>query len=67
MAELKPCPFCGAECDIAFNDNRVVSARELIYAPFCKNVECFMNMNNVGFYTKEEAIEAWNRRAGDGN
>lgn len=57
MAELKPCPFCGGEVKICFD------FRYEVYEVNC----CRCN----GTYTHwhgvvDEAIEAWNRRANDG-
>ena len=57
MADLKPCPFCGG------TDLHVVSVYGTEYY-----VDCF-TCTTCGPYgeTYEEAIEAWNRRAEDGN
>ena len=57
MKELKPCPFCGGE------------AKCYDYAPTWATthkwvVECSICGANIPIYKiKEEAIEAWNRRA----
>lgn len=59
MDDLKPCPFCGAECDIIYNYDKK-------FVPYCINFDCLLNENEVGFDTEEEAIEAWNRRVNDG-
>lgn len=50
MKELKKCPFCGGEAEIAGYK---------IFWVICK--EC--TAETKGFDTREEAIEAWNRRA----
>ena len=56
MAELKPCPFCGCEDIEAFN-----FWDDLFY------VQCKSCTGCVGACdTAEEAVEEWNRRAGDG-
>ena len=47
--ELKPCPFCGGEAEIV---------GYTIFWATCK--ECTAETKD--FDTKEEAIEAWNRR-----
>ena len=57
MAEvkLKPCPFCGGEAKTQsyYHD----------YAVYCRKCEAATRR----FYpTKQEAIEAWNRRVNDG-
>ena len=57
MTELKPCPFCGGEAGIMrYNHIKKVS--------FCFCTSCKAKMPNM--LTREEAIEAWNRRAEDG-
>ena len=77
MAELKPCPVCGAK---AFLINDVVDGFCFGYSVGCPRycigdgihgVETFEENEKKalalhGFYTKEAAIEAWNRRAEDG-
>jgi hypothetical protein len=61
MAELKPCPFCGGEAELREEgDGFFVS---------CENDRCNViveTMVRVG-RCEHDAIEAWNRRAGDGN
>ena len=49
MKELKKCPFCGGEAEIAGYK---------IFWVICK--EC--TAETKSFDTREEAIEAWNRR-----
>ena len=49
--KLKPCPFCGGEAKI--------NKRE--YSIECTRCSAYMGY----FYTKQEAIEAWNRRVTD--
>ena len=58
MAELiKPCPFCGSEAElIVFNyEYGTVTVG-------CSNEDCDITMGK-GFFSDEEAIEAWNNRA----
>ena len=58
MDELKPCPFCGGDAVIRKDEERI--------KPFyvrCGNINCKMVVGTNYFATKEEAIEAWNRRA----
>jgi hypothetical protein len=59
MAELKPCPFCGGEAGFP-------SGSLGWYWVECMNEDCPVEPSTNGHQTKEEAIEAWNRRAGDG-
>jgi Lar family restriction alleviation protein len=61
MAELLPCPFCGALPRIVENK---MNMREILYGVLCCDSE--HHTASVGyFYSIEAAIEAWNRRAGD--
>ena len=62
MAELKPCPFCGGEV-VQHHATSEELCIDLGYRFFCEKLCCMQ----VKYYeTKEEAIEAWNRRAEDG-
>lgn len=56
MAELKPCPFCGGEADVEWYVR--------IKTGYCYCKSCKTRMPNK--LSKEEAIEAWNRRVNDG-
>lgn len=56
--ELKPCPFC--------EESKMVFARKILtrnrWHVLCDNCKC-----RTGQYlTRQEAVEAWNRRANDG-
>ena len=54
MDELKPCPFCGGKAEIA-------SLSKIAIGVFCNKCSA-----EIGIYrTKQEAIEAWNRRANE--
>lgn len=58
MTELKKCPFCGSEAEIEeYTDGT--------YAVVCScNIsECEVQPTTYWHYSKEKAIEAWNRRA----
>ena len=69
MAELKPCPFCGGNRVEVINALEAQPEMELI--GLCKdnwNVVCSDCFGTGGTRrTGWEAIEAWNRRAEDGN
>lgn len=58
MAELKPCPFCGGEADVVDN--------EVFVDVSCRNHRCRGWADTLMYDSKNEAIEAWNRRAEDG-
>ena len=57
---LLPCPFCGGEADIEEISGNPFTNEPYTWAVGCK--DC-----NIGWYkeTEEDAIAAWNRRAGD--
>ncbi len=61
MTELKPCPTCAGRC-------RCISTplTHDKYLVLCLNDGCG-NAQDKWYDTKEEAIEAWNRRANDAN
>ena len=65
MAELKPCPFCGAMPRIVKFHNRFYDRLSI------HQVMCFSCCTKPKFFgrgiTEQRAIEAWNRRAGDGD
>ena len=59
MDELKPCPFCGGK---AYLDLYILPKYEYV-------IRCNVCSLEFGLYlgrNKEEAIEAWNRRADNG-
>ena len=58
MSELKPCPFCGSD-DVALDE----FAYRIGDGEWESKVICYECHANTGFYTKQEAVEAWNRRA----
>lgn len=58
MAELKKCPFCGGKAEI-----RRDSETETFFVVICTN--CPTTVGRSWFDKKQEAINAWNRRAGD--
>ena len=69
MAELKPCPFCGTipklQEDIRYPRPRRLAVRA--YEVVCQNWDCIIGYVDERYrLSKEDAIEAWNRRAEDG-
>ena len=65
MAELKPCPFCGGEAeffsDVTFTAETGEQIGEIKWFAWCTECSALVSAD-----TKEKAIEAWNRRAHDG-
>lgn len=64
MVELKPCPFCGSEAEV-FKDVTFIAETgekigEIAFFVWCTKCTALVSGN-----TKEEAIEAWNRRVKD--
>lgn len=58
MAELKPCPFCGSK---VFLEEERIGLRGPYYTYQC--YECGMFVEQQNLISKEEAIEAYNKRA----
>ena len=58
MAELKPCPFCDGKASL-----KVIS--DEFHQVSCDNPLCKVLPQTWSYDTDEEAIEAWNRRAGE--
>ena len=56
MAELKPCPFCGSD-QVTFSFYPEVDS----YAFIC--MDCDTEVYPYFAEKRDEAIEAWNRRA----
>lgn len=61
--KLKPCPFCGGEAELIATIRNWSGEPKMMYLVKCKNRCC----NQFPHDTKEEAREAWNRRAGGAN
>lgn len=62
MDDLKRCPFCG---NVAYF-SELKSGNWSRYSVVCANDRCFASKSSCfgkRYYTKKEAIEAWNRRA----
>ena len=59
MVELKPCPFCGATPHLVRWGNE--------WAVECDSNDCFIVPETALYPRQEQAVEAWNRRAGDTN
>ena len=69
MKQIKTCPFCGNEAGIrdvygviAWTEDCEPVTRRMFVCE-CKGEECWVSPVTDEFETKEDAIEAWNRRA----
>ena len=67
MAELKPCPFCGGSVSMIYNS--LDNAYKFYHKSGFDAIGCCVLEPIVlhGFSSLQEAGEAWNRRAEDGN
>ena len=63
MDELKRCPFCGGEAFVYERFESVWHLNPTDFTVLCRN--CKAGVRHY-FPTKSEAVEAWNRRADDG-
>lgn len=72
MEQLKPCPFCGRTNKLIIHEmsQRLDDTDMKQYTVVCNasgdNTGCGANCG-YGHFTKQEAIEAWNRRADNEN
>lgn len=73
MAELKPCPFCGGINVTVKRSNTTLCGNHYWFiAHSMPEKECPLTdiwgwwHSKEKFTTKAKAIEAWNRRVGDG-
>lgn len=62
MSELKPCPFCGADYGFLEIIKCGVTGSSHVYAVMC----CECGGRSGRAETKDDAVEAWNRRADNG-
>jgi len=60
MAELKPCPGCGSKVTV-----RVDGPFVPVYSVCCRNDRCRKGSVIYRYYSRDRAIEAWNRRVED--
>ena len=67
MIELKPCPFCGGQAEERYLKRKMLFARFVFpYSTHFVYIRCAgCAATSEVKWTREEAIEAWNRRAND--
>lgn len=58
--DLKPCPFCGCEAEIKRHTD-IASGFYVV----CTN--CPTDVGRMWFWKRQDAVNAWNRRARDEN
>ena len=66
MDELRPCPFCGGEAEVIphmYFSLALNGWKPERYGVVCKDCN---TSGNQFFRGEQQAIEAWNRRRGDG-
>ena len=63
MNELKPCPFCGGEATLLHGQTENQYSYVRCGKCFSKTAEYYIATTHS---CDDKAIEAWNRRAGDG-
>jgi len=69
--KLKPCPFCGTDAEYDSQSLRnKIGGRSIMWTVSCPKDDCFCSLTfdrddqmNFLFETKEEAADAWNKRA----
>lgn len=72
MIKLKPCPFCGSEAHLS--EMRGVSLEGSLFMVECSKCSAIIGRHHetyqatkgyLHFYNKEDATNAWNRRASE--
>ena len=63
---LKPCPFCGGEAEVIFEEysgDHIVNEFYVRCTMFNNRLpNCLVMPNTITYDSEEEAIDAWNRR-----
>ena len=63
MKELKPCPFCGSKA-VKMYSSKALPLHGFVH--ICQiDGDGMVKVESRLFDTEEEAIDAWNRRAGE--
>ena len=63
--KLKPCPFCGGEPILDEDSVAFTNKPKSCFQILCINRQCGVHLKTKWRETKQEAIEAWNRRVND--
>ena len=61
LTELKPCPFCGGEAKIVEYYIKGVANKKHYFVE-CKNCGVRRDNHHDGYRTRQDVINAWNRR-----
>lgn len=64
MIELKPCPFCGGKPKLVYAFDYKLYAIRHTCRSFGRPI---IMIDTIIFESKDDAIDAWNRRADDSN
>lgn len=68
MTKLKPCPFCGVELvgkeELWRHKETNITKKYTVY--FHPKTRCVLDLHRFHFYNEPWKVEAWNRRANDG-
>ena len=68
MTDKVLCPWCGGKAIIKTGVRypRPECNPKTTYSPVCQRMACIIGFVDEWYYlTKEEAVEAWNRRVGE--
>lgn len=63
--DMKPCPFCGSECELIAMKHVPFKSENWDYTPRCKDPSCPGRITKK-YASRALAIAKWNRRVNDG-
>ena len=61
--ELQPCPFCGVVPEV---ETHIDLCKRKKFGIECRNADCDIQPMTAWYADKQETIEVWNRRVGEG-
>ena len=66
---LKQCPFCGGDAmieeSVRFESRQAGFCQVKAFSVLCQDEDCIGSQSEKYFHTEENAVKAWNCRAGD--